>query len=156
MNSLIATTLIGWLACSSLLAAGSGPDSTALFQAIRNGDSAAVRKLLKAGADLQARNETGDTPLMSASTLLFLGYSLEDWDFRTIFKGLIETLDRREQYRSFAIQEDPSSFWCEYWESKKVTIYNVDLYEFAQELAQRAQAYPNSPPATAAATDGHE
>ena len=26
------------------------------------------------------------------STLLFLGYSLEDWDFRTIYKGLIERL----------------------------------------------------------------
>jgi len=67
MNSLIATALIGWLACSSLLAAGPATGSAALFRAIRDGDSAAVRKLLKAGADLQSRNEAGDTPLMAAA-----------------------------------------------------------------------------------------
>jgi hypothetical protein len=66
MNSLIATALIGWLACSSLVAAGLTTGSTALFRAIRDGDSAAVRKLLKARVDLQSRNEAGDTPLMSA------------------------------------------------------------------------------------------
>ena len=53
MNALIATALIGWLACSSLLAAGPATGSTALFQAIRDGDSAAVRKLLKGGVDLR-------------------------------------------------------------------------------------------------------
>ncbi|MBX3731834.1 MAG: ankyrin repeat domain-containing protein [Verrucomicrobiae bacterium] len=67
MNSLIAIALIGWLAGGSLLAAGPGPDGTVLFQAIREGDSRAVRKLLKAGADLQSRDEAGDTPLMAAA-----------------------------------------------------------------------------------------
>jgi ankyrin repeat protein/mono/diheme cytochrome c family protein len=67
MNSLIATALIGWLVGSSLVAAEPATGSTALFQAIRDGDSATVRKLLKAGADLQSRNEAGDTPLMSAA-----------------------------------------------------------------------------------------
>ena len=67
MNSLIASALIGWLACSSLLAAGPATGSTALFQAIRDGDSVAVRKLLKARVDLQSRNEAGDTPLMTAA-----------------------------------------------------------------------------------------
>ncbi|MBX3744119.1 MAG: ankyrin repeat domain-containing protein [Verrucomicrobiae bacterium] len=67
MNSLTATALIGWLACSSLLAAGPGTEGAALFQAIREGDSAAVRKLLKAGVDLRSRNDTGDTPLMIAA-----------------------------------------------------------------------------------------
>jgi len=67
MKTLIATALIGCLACSSLLAAEPAASGPALFQAIRDGDSAAVRKLLTGGADLQSRNETGDTPLMAAA-----------------------------------------------------------------------------------------
>lgn len=70
MNSLTATALVGWLAFSPLLAAQPAqpaPAGAALFQAIREGDSAAVRKLLEVGADLQSRNESGDTPLMAAA-----------------------------------------------------------------------------------------
>jgi SIR2-like domain len=83
----------------------------------------------------------GVPPLISAmiqdSSLLFLGYGLEDWDFRTIYKALVETLPKRAQRMSFAIQKDPSPFWEEVWREKKVKIYNVDLYEFADELIQR-------------------
>ena len=74
---------------------------------------------------------------MVASTLLFLGYSLEDWTFRTIFKGLIESLSRHHQRRSFALQKDPPDFWVRFWQHKGVEIYNVDLHEFAHELAER-------------------
>lgn len=68
------------------------------------------------------------------STLLFLGYSLEDWDFRTIYKGIIEPLPKHQARKSFAIQKDPSEFWVSFWEKKGVVIYNLDLYEFAEEL----------------------
>jgi hypothetical protein len=68
------------------------------------------------------------------STILFLGYSLQDWDFRTIFKTLIEPLPEKQRPRSFAIQKDPPDFWVDYWEKKKVTIIKKDLYEFASEL----------------------
>jgi len=60
------------------------------------------------------------------STLLFLGYGLEDWDFRTIFKGLIERLPPRTQRKSFAIQKDPPDFWVEFWKKKNVEIYNME------------------------------
>jgi ankyrin repeat protein/mono/diheme cytochrome c family protein len=56
-----------WLACFPLLAVGSAPSGNALFEAIRRGDSASVDELLKNGADLQARNDIGDTPLMTAA-----------------------------------------------------------------------------------------
>jgi hypothetical protein len=68
------------------------------------------------------------------STLLFLGYSLEDWDFRTIYKGLIEPLPKHQARKSFAIQKDPSEFWVEFWQKKGVEIYNLDLYDFAEQL----------------------
>jgi SIR2-like domain len=75
------------------------------------------------------------------STLLFLGYSLEDWDFRALFKGLVEKLDESERRKSFAIQKNPSSFWQQFWEDKKVIIYDMDLYEFADELETRCLEY---------------
>src|ERR1700692_3240622 len=36
--------------------------------------------------------------------LLFLGYSLEDWDFRTLYRGLIEVLPEDDRRTAFAIQ----------------------------------------------------
>lgn len=60
-----AIALIAILACLPLLAADPAPSP--IFEAIRQGDHAAVRDLLKQGADLAARNEIGDTPLMAAA-----------------------------------------------------------------------------------------
>lgn len=89
--------------------------------------------------------EKGVPPLIAEkiknSTLLFLGYGLADWDFRALFKGLVESLGESDRRKSFAIQKDPSPFWAEFWEKKDVIIYNVDLYEFADELDQRCLAY---------------
>jgi hypothetical protein len=82
---------------------------------------------------------------MTSSTLLFLGYSLEDWDFRTLFKGTIEKLERYKWFKSFAIQWRPDPFWAKFWEEeKKVVIYDLDLHEFASDLAQRYDAYVES------------
>jgi hypothetical protein len=78
--------------------------------------------------------------LVGPSTLLFLGYSLEDWDFRTIFRALVETRKPMERNQAFAFQKDPPDFWVRYWDKKDVIIYNVDLYEFAEELQQRVAA----------------
>jgi hypothetical protein len=75
--------------------------------------------------------------LIQQNTLLFFGYSLEDWDFRTIFRALVESRARGERNLAFAFQKDPPDFWVRYWDRKHVTIYNVDLYEFAEELQQR-------------------
>lgn len=74
-------------------------------------------------------------------TILFLGYSLQDWDFRTIHKILFEPLQGRQKNKSFAIQKDPPDFWVQYWNSKNVTILNVDLYTFATELKEYCQDY---------------
>jgi hypothetical protein len=71
------------------------------------------------------------------STLLFLGYGLEDWDFRTIFKGTVETLERHETLRSYAIQRNPPDFWVDFWRDKKIDIFDMDLYDFARRLRKR-------------------
>jgi hypothetical protein len=74
------------------------------------------------------------TKSLVPSTLLFLGYGLEDWDFRTIYKGLIEPLPKHQSRKSFAIQKAPSAFWVDFWKEKGVIIYDVDLYDFAEQL----------------------
>jgi ankyrin repeat protein len=67
MKTIIALTLIGSLACSRLLADEAASAANPLFQAIRAGDRAAVRTLLKNGAPANARDELGNTPLMAAA-----------------------------------------------------------------------------------------
>jgi len=75
--------------------------------------------------------------LLTGSSLLFLGFGLEDWDFRTIHKALIERQERDEQWRSFALQKWPTPFWQQVWSKRGVEIYDCDLRDFAEELRQR-------------------
>lgn len=75
------------------------------------------------------------------STLLFLGYSLEDWNFRALFKGLIEKAGPDKQRVSYAIQKDPSDFWVTFWDKKGVQILDVDICEFGAELDRRCREH---------------
>ena len=80
---------------------------------------------------------------LATNTLLFLGYGLEDWDFRTLFKATIERLSRYETYQSFAVQKNPASFWVRFWgrDGKNVTIYDADVHEFASRLKEVYDQY---------------
>lgn len=71
---------------------------------------------------------------LAGSTLLFLGYSLEDWDLRTLFKGLVESLPTHRRRRSFAVQLNPAEFWVKFWAAKQVDIFDADVYAFARQL----------------------
>ena len=71
---------------------------------------------------------------IKSGVVLFLGYGLEDWDVRTMHKLLIGSKESRDRDRSFAIQWNPTPFWVQFWERKDVTIYNMDLAEFAGQL----------------------
>lgn len=65
------------------------------------------------------------------STLLFLGYSLKDWDFRLILR----TLPRHVARKAFMVlKEDPSKFWIRYLERKSITVHNMDIYDFAEQI----------------------
>lgn len=68
------------------------------------------------------------------ATLLFFGYSLEDWDFRVVYKSLIEGLDRSQQEKAYAFQKNPPEFWVNLWKDKGIDIFDIDLYDFAEEL----------------------
>jgi hypothetical protein len=79
--------------------------------------------------------------LIKTSSMLFLGYSLQDWDFRAIYKALIEPLREHRRLRSFAIQEDAPYSRVRFWRDKGVEIYNMDLHDFAQKLSVEYQSY---------------
>lgn len=81
------------------------------------------------------------TSKIKDSTLLFLGYGLEDWNFRVLFKGLVEDMLPSQQRKSFAIQKKPSAFWVKYWDKKGITIYDMDLTEFAEQLEHYYKLY---------------
>ena len=69
-----------------------------------------------------------------ASSLLFLGYGLEDWDFRMLHKSLIGSLPWHASRKSIAIQKASAEYWRNYWIEKKVRIFEIDLYDFVDQL----------------------
>lgn len=79
--------------------------------------------------------------------VLFIGYSLSDWNFRAIFKGTVEKHKDREQ-RSYAVQfRNPASPLSAlqnritiFWHEKKVDILNANAESFMDDLMAAVQA----------------
>jgi hypothetical protein len=78
---------------------------------------------------------------IKGSTMLFLGYSLEDWNFRALFKGLIEQVTPDDRPLSFAIQKNPTRFWVDHWNKKSVHVFDMDLGQFTLEMENRFREY---------------
>ena len=77
------------------------------------------------------------------STVLFIGYSLADWNFRVIFKATKERIDTGK--KSYAIQyynpEHQNSIQAaaqealvDFWGKKDVDIMNIDASQFMKDL----------------------
>ena len=68
------------------------------------------------------------TSRLATSTLLFLGYSLEDWDFRAIYKVLVDSLPHPKlRPGSYSVQKGAPKFWVDFWREKGVEILDVDV-----------------------------
>jgi hypothetical protein len=80
------------------------------------------------------------------SRFLFLGYGLEDWDFRTLYEALIAPIPEYLKPTSYAIQWDPPQFWVDYWENRGVRIYAMDIKVFAEQLEAKYTAQFGAPP----------
>jgi hypothetical protein len=67
---------------------------------------------------------------------LFLGYSLNDWNFRVILSKLERDLPRNDREETFAwsIQNNPSALEQELWNRRRVTIYDMPIKEFVAGL----------------------
>lgn len=101
-------------------------------------------------ANAQSNDEKKRLPLyvrarIQGSTMVFLGYSLEDWNFRVMFKVAGETT-KNDRY---AIQLFPrasklsdqeramNDALVQFWETKGIKIINADAGLFMQDLLEK-------------------
>src|SRR6266496_2556800 len=75
--------------------------------------------------------------VITPSMLLFLGYALEDWDFRTMYRSVVRQLNAHPVRKSIAIQKDPPEYWVKYWLKRDVEIVDMDVYDFCERLQHR-------------------
>jgi hypothetical protein len=70
------------------------------------------------------------------SSLLFLGYSLRDWNVRVILHHIWSQRDV-EGYTSWAVQRDPDEIDERFWKSprRNVEIFDMPLDEYVRELS---------------------
>lgn len=69
--------------------------------------------------------------------LLFLGYSLEDWNFRVIWEGILSNYrDAGTQIDSYALVKEPNDFRIKFWSPRNINIIDHDLTKFAIKLAE--------------------
>jgi hypothetical protein len=66
--------------------------------------------------------------LLNERHVLFLGHALRDWNLRVILHQL---WNGRPEYRSWAIQKGPKELDRKFWDSKKVTIIDWPLADYA-------------------------
>ena len=94
---------------------------------------------------------------LATTSLLFVGYSLSDWDFRVLFRGLMGSLGSTLGMTSIAVQLDPApedatperraaaqeylNGYFEQIQTIKVRLYWGDARDFARELRERWEAF---------------
>jgi hypothetical protein len=94
--------------------------------------------------DYLTRTDVGRLPVtlaarLRASHVLFLGYSLRDWNLRAIFHGL--WLDRRRSSASWAIQHETDTIEVQFWQARGVHIRDMPLEEYVSALETRFLEY---------------
>jgi hypothetical protein len=72
------------------------------------------------------------------SHILFLGYSLRDWNLRAILQRIWS--EQKFKYRSWAIQLNPSSLDLTFWRKREVDILGARLDHYIELLRQRITA----------------
>ena len=89
---------------------------------------------------------------LADTALLFLGFRMDDWDFRVLFRSLMsqEGRGRRSRYAHVAVQIDPEEsqilepegarrYLESYFEDADISIYWGSTEDFVQELGRRWQ-----------------
>lgn len=89
---------------------------------------------------------------LSATSLLFMGYSLSDWTFRVLFRGIVVSLPNSLQQRHVAVQlprgNSAEAYLSRYFAGMKVDVFWGDAKEFVTEFRQRWEAYSAQPTAS--------
>jgi hypothetical protein len=87
---------------------------------------------------------------LSATSLLFVGYRLADWNFRVLFRGFVELTQPSDRRLSVTVQLPPTqspelreramSYLGRYFDKKEIVVYWGDALEFMAELRARWSA----------------
>lgn len=89
---------------------------------------------------------------LATTNLLFVGYSLHDWNFRVLLRSLMRKVQKTSQRFNMSVQMKPAKdlvvtelrqeaekFLCDYLETEKVTVHWGDAGEFLRDLRRRCQ-----------------
>lgn len=83
---------------------------------------------------------------LTGSSLLFIGYSMKDWSFRVIFRGLISQMEKSLRRLSIAVQlslgeKEKEDYLNKYFGEMKIKVFWGDSRDFIKELNKRWNAY---------------
>lgn len=78
---------------------------------------------------------------LRVSRLLFLGYSLKDWNLRVLLRQIrmLQQQNSEDQRRHWAFQKDPEVVEAAFWRERGVNVYNVSLDICLNELQRLAR-----------------
>jgi hypothetical protein len=87
---------------------------------------------------------------LADTALMFLGFSMDDWSFRVLFRSIMNQSggSRRSRYAHVAVQINPEEgriievdaarrFFESYFHSSAITIYWGSVEDFVRELADQ-------------------
>jgi SIR2-like domain len=87
----------------------------------------------------------------AGASLLFLGYSLADWNFKVIFRSLFSYMERNIVRSHVSVQLMPQvsetrkkkvqEYLDNYFREKNIHIFWGDVFDFVDELRRRWEAY---------------
>jgi hypothetical protein len=87
--------------------------------------------------------------VLASTSLMFIGYSLNDWDFRVLLRGLIATLNRRLDFQDVAVQLENASeadaaavqdYLRKYFERANINVFWGGSAQFIAELREQWEA----------------
>jgi hypothetical protein len=84
---------------------------------------------------------------LSATSLLFIGYRLADWNFRVLFRGFVELTQASDRRLSVTVQLPPTQspelrersmqYLSRYFDKKEIVVYWGTAQDFVSELTRR-------------------
>lgn len=87
---------------------------------------------------------------LAESALMFVGFTLHDWEFRVVMRGLVKTLDFKFGYNHVAVQlenvseaseEAARSFLQQYFQRAQINVFWGNPGQFIAELREQWEAY---------------
>ncbi len=88
---------------------------------------------------------------LSNASLMFVGYSLYDWEFRVIMRGLVANMDQRRRFKHVAVQLEVDdvgqsdvnavqSFLQQYFQDADINVFWGSTAQFIAELREQWEA----------------